>query len=379
VWTAAFTADKLARLLVLREQVDAEKKVRAIAPSSRQNRGAAATPTPPMNDLKRAMKALFTAYDKSLTSYIEAKRAEANKSVRLPSLDRQLTGPLLQYDFQFNNRKKDNDGCPLCLHLSTMAVESQADVNAKNRELRRKASADGGDGKFMAVSAKHGCYCSLNNCRGHEKGYGCYECLRKAADGEKPVDRGPGTCGFECSVYACDCRCVFQENNRQKIATGAMREKRRQEELATMARNGATTSNVTPEESGRTAWTGYIMSAIENHSVREHQHADARSNDEILQDIASQAAMEAYSDPVLFSNPNVRRGLQSAGGDSVGEVGELSSRRWNDEEDDVRHGSGSRATSPGRGRGGEYRSHPSRIVFPAQQQYEQSYVSQQAQ
>ena len=99
VWTAAFTADKLARLLVLREQVDAEKKVRAIAPSSRQNRGAAATPTPPMNDLKRALKALFTAYDKCLTSYIEAKRAEANKSVRLPSLDRQLTGPLLQYDF----------------------------------------------------------------------------------------------------------------------------------------------------------------------------------------------------------------------------------------------------------------------------------------
>jgi hypothetical protein len=193
-----------------------------------------------------------------------------------------------------------------------MAVESQSDVNAKNRELRKKASADGGDGKFTAVSAKHGCYCSLNNCRGHEKGYGCYECLRKAADGEKPVDRGPGTCGFECSVCACDCRCVFQENNRQKIATGAMREKRRQEELATMARNGATTSNVTPEESGRTAWTGYIMSAIENHSVREHQHADAHSNDEILQDIASQAAMEAYSDPGMFSNPNVRRGLQEA-------------------------------------------------------------------
>ena len=58
-----------------------------------------------------------------------------------------------------------------------------------------------------------------------------------------------------------------REQNRQKIATGAMREKRRQVGQAAMAKNGATMSNVTPKETGRTAWTGYIMSAIDNHTT----------------------------------------------------------------------------------------------------------------
>lgn len=61
-----------------------------------------------MNDLlKRALHDLFSAYDKCLMLYIEAKQAEANKSVRLPSLNRQLTDSLHHHDFPFNNRKKD--------------------------------------------------------------------------------------------------------------------------------------------------------------------------------------------------------------------------------------------------------------------------------
>ena len=150
IWTMVYTAEKLALLLVLREQVDSKKKVRA---SSRAG-GASAT-----NDLKRAFAKLYAAYDKSLQSYLEAKRTEANKSVRLLSLYRQLTGTLLQYKFPWNQMKKDADGCPCCQHTATMAVESNADVSAKNRELRTKASANGGDGKFTAASALHGCYC----------------------------------------------------------------------------------------------------------------------------------------------------------------------------------------------------------------------------
>ena len=80
------------------------------------------------------------------------------------------------------------DGCLCCLHMTTMAVEFRADVNAKNRKLRAKASTGGGDGKFIAASAHHGCYCSLNNCRGHQGGYGCFECVGKAEYGEVPVD-----------------------------------------------------------------------------------------------------------------------------------------------------------------------------------------------
>jgi hypothetical protein len=105
------------------------------------------------------------------------------------------------------------DGCPCCLHMTTMAVKSQVDVNAKNHELCAKASTGGGDGKFIAASAHHGCYCLMNNCRGHQGGYGCFECVRKAEDGKVPADRGPGVCGFDCVVCDCDCWSVFMEHN----------------------------------------------------------------------------------------------------------------------------------------------------------------------
>jgi hypothetical protein len=200
VWTVPYTTKKLALLLVLCNQVNSTKKVRA---SPR------AGATPQMTDLKRGMQDLSGLYDNSLTSYTEMKRAEANKSVRLPSLNRQLMGLLRQYDYTWSERKRDEDGCPCCLHMLTMAVESQADVNAKNRELRAKALAGGGDGKFITESALHGCYCLLNNSRGHQGGYSYFECVRKAENGEVPVDRGPGVCGFDCVICNCDCHCVY--------------------------------------------------------------------------------------------------------------------------------------------------------------------------
>jgi len=215
LWTVMYTAEKLALLLVLREQVDMEKKVRA------SSRTCGASPT---NDIKRAYRDLFAVYSTCLDSYNEKKRTEGCKSVRLPSLDRQLNGPLLQYKFPWNQANKDSDACPCCLHSMTMPVESRVEVNAKNRELRTKASENGGDGKFKAISALHGCYCYHNNCRGHEQGYGCTECKRKAADGETLIDCGPGVCGFDCVICDCDCKCVFQEHNRGKIGIGILQE-----------------------------------------------------------------------------------------------------------------------------------------------------------
>ncbi len=53
--------------------------------------------------------------------------------------------------------------------------------------------------------------------------YGCTECMRKAADGKTAVDHGPGVCGFDCFFCVCDCKCVFMEHNRQKIAAGIVR------------------------------------------------------------------------------------------------------------------------------------------------------------
>ncbi len=52
-----------------------------------------------MNALKRAFKDLNAAYKKSLALYCKTECAEASKSVCLPTLDRQLMGPLLQYKF----------------------------------------------------------------------------------------------------------------------------------------------------------------------------------------------------------------------------------------------------------------------------------------
>jgi hypothetical protein len=300
VWTVPYTAEKLALLLVLRNQVDSAKKVRA---SPR------AGATPQMTDLKRAMRNLSGSYDNSLTSYTEMKQAEANKSVRLPSLDRQLTGPLQQYDYTWSKRKRDEDGCPCCLHMSTMAIESQSDVNAKNRELRAKTSAGGGDGKFVAASALHGCYCSLNNCRGHQGGYGCFECIRKAENGKVLVDRGPGVCGFDCVICDCNCRCVFMEHNRQKISTGVVREKKRLEEAKKSGRTSG--GDASPKECGRTAWTEYIFSVIENRNVWEHQHVDNRSTSELHQDCRTLAAIDAFLDPTMASDANVGRGLKT--------------------------------------------------------------------
>jgi hypothetical protein len=56
--------------------------------------------------------------------------------------------------------------------------------------------------------------------------YGCTEFLRKAADGETSVNRDPGgVCRFDCVICYCDCKCVFMEHHRMKIATGIVREK----------------------------------------------------------------------------------------------------------------------------------------------------------
>ena len=150
-----------------------------------------------------------------------------------------------------------------------MPIKSHSDVNAENRELRTKASAGGGDGKVITASALHGCYCSLNNCRGHERGYGCFGCIKKAVEGEALVYCGPGVCGFDCVLVCdCDCWCVFLEHNRQKIATGVKWEKMR---LVEANKSGG---DVSPKEIGRMAWTEYLFSALENWNLQEHQHVD---------------------------------------------------------------------------------------------------------
>jgi hypothetical protein len=68
--------------------------------------------------------------------------------------------------------------------------------------------------------------------------------------------------------------------------------------------------------------------------------------------------MEAYSDPVMFSNPNVHRGLQQA--IPLGKM--VKYRLDNGPTRQMTFAMAQEAER--RRRGGEYRSHPSQILFP---------------
>ncbi len=66
-----------------------------------------------------------------------------------------------------------------------------------------------------------------------------------------------------------------------------------------------------PEETGRSAWTQLILTEIQNHNSREHQHIDACSSHELLQDVSTLSAIDAYSNPGMAANANVSRGLRT--------------------------------------------------------------------
>jgi hypothetical protein len=98
------------------------------------------------------------------------------------------------------------------------------------------------------------------------------------------------------------------EHNWQKIAAGIVREKVRLEKQGNTSKSGG--SNPSPEETGRSAWTQYIMTEINNQNVWENQHVDGCSPDELLQDVATLTAIDSYSNLIMAANANVSRGLQ---------------------------------------------------------------------
>ncbi len=119
-------------------------------------------------------------------------------------------------------------------------------------------------------------------------------------------EQGPGDCGFDCKFFTCNCRCVFQEHNRQTICIGIGREKK---SIEGQGRNG---SNPSPAEMGSMVWTQFIMTEIQNRNVCEHQHVDGRTSHELLQDFSSLALYDVYSDPLMASDANVTRGLRKS-------------------------------------------------------------------
>ena len=53
------------------------------------------------------------------------------------------------------------------------------------------------------------------------------------------------------------------------------------------------------------------MTEIQNHNVREHQHIDARSLHELLQDVSALSAIDAYLNLGMSADANVSRGLRT--------------------------------------------------------------------
>ena len=92
-----------------------------------------------------------------------------------------------------------------------------------------------------------------------------------------------------------------------KIAFGIAREKTQLEGQGKA--NGG--SNPSPEVTGRSAWTQLVITEIQNHNIREHQHVDARSSHELLQDVSTLAAISAFSNPGMAADANVSRGLRT--------------------------------------------------------------------
>ena len=57
-----------------------------------------------------------------------------------------------------------------------MRLDNIAVVDAENARRRSAASANGGDGKFIAITSTVGCYCFLEPCIGAPDGTGCDVC-----------------------------------------------------------------------------------------------------------------------------------------------------------------------------------------------------------
>ncbi len=62
-----------------------------------------------------------------------------------------------------------------------------------------------------------------------------------------------------------------------------------------------------PDKTGRMVWLNFIMLAIKNQNVHENQHVNSHSSDELLQDVATLAALDAYSDLMMVLDTNISR------------------------------------------------------------------------
>ena len=99
------------------------------------------------------------------------------------------------------------------------------------------------------------------------------------------------------------------EHNWQKISTGVQWEKKRLEEAKKSEKTSG--GDTLPKECGRTAWTEYLFSAMENWNVREHQHVDDCLTAKLHQDCTTLVVIDVLFGGAMVLDANVDWGLKT--------------------------------------------------------------------
>jgi hypothetical protein len=202
--------------------------------------------------------------------------------MRMPSLNYQNPGEHLQDSVLFDPMLQNLMACPVCLHLSTQRLESQV---ANNQAACAAALAAGGDRTFNGLSAKHGCFChTIHCCRQPTRG-NCPECTSKVQNGQVPEMVGTGQCGFDCAMCRCMCKVCFEEQHWHTITIAIAKERMREGGVAEAPCKEKAVSDLSQ----------FIVDSLNNNLVRDCQHCDGRSKEEVFQDAASRTAHKLYS------------------------------------------------------------------------------------
>jgi hypothetical protein len=295
-WTLDFVADKLAILLVLRQQVVDERE-------SRKKSGVVSYHAQPRTKLRRLFSTLHAKYLECELLYAEDQRQDINRQEQTPSLNYQARGTRLQDGVLWDAEKRDLLECPVCGLGCTMRVDDVHTINAYNQGARDSATAKGGDGTFTAKSPKHGCYGYFLSCNGRTDGGNCPDCIRHVRNKERPARMcGPGECPFSCLICLSRCQVVFDEVHRHAI-TNAI-------DLSSKKKKRAGgKKDKEPDEKGLAVLSRVLAGSLENNLIRENQMLNGRSEDDLMQDAKTNTALELLQNPTYAIDLSLRRKL----------------------------------------------------------------------
>jgi hypothetical protein len=255
-WMSDFVADKLAILLLLRQQVMGKRE-------ERKQSGSVGHYAQPRTKLRHTFAVLHQKYLACKQRYAEDQHTELNRREHTSLLDYQTKGGHLQDGTLWDPAKQDLPQCPICPHRCTMIVNNMQAIHAYNQGAQ---DAVGGNGLFTAKSSKHGCFCYMVTCGGRPDGVNCPECIWLSKNGVTPLPlAGPGECGFSCRICSCRCQVVFEEAHRVEIA-GAIKLLSNWKQKS---REGEAKKK--PEEKSLTVVSKALVDGLDSNLVRESQ------------------------------------------------------------------------------------------------------------